>query len=80
MWLSVWNVSKMITLIHAFHFMRAIATEPGLELFDICQNYYREKGMIKLRAGMSDIEPGAGFLLGAIIHLEIGLNTLIPKD
>lgn len=36
--------------------------------------------MIKLRAGMSDIEPGAGFLLGAIIHLEIGLNTLIPKD
>lgn len=39
MWLSVWNVSKMITLRHAFHFMRAIATEPGLELFCICQNY-----------------------------------------
>lgn len=36
--------------------------------------------MIKSRAGMSDIEPGAGFLLGATIHLEIGLNTLIPKD
>lgn len=36
--------------------------------------------MIKSRAGASDVEPGAGFLLGATIPLEIGLNTLIPKD
>lgn len=36
--------------------------------------------MIKSRAGMSDVEPGAGFLLGATIHVKIGLNTLIAKD
>lgn len=36
--------------------------------------------MIKSRAGVSDVEPGASFFLGAAIHLEIGLNTLIPKD
>lgn len=36
--------------------------------------------MIKLRADVADVEPGAGFLLGATIPLEIGLNTLIPKN
>lgn len=36
--------------------------------------------MIKPRAGVLDIEPGAGFLLGAAVHLEVELNSLIPKD
>lgn len=36
--------------------------------------------MIQSRADVSDVEPGPGFLLGATIHLEIELNTLIPKD
>lgn len=29
---------------------------------------------------MLDVEPGAGFLLGAAVHLEVELNTLISKD
>lgn len=36
--------------------------------------------MIKPRAGVLDIEPGAGFLLGAALHLEVELSTPIPKD
>lgn len=34
---------KTITLIHAFHLMRAIATEPDLEMLHVCQNCYRKK-------------------------------------
>lgn len=35
---------------------------------------------MKPRASVLDIEPGAGFLLGAAVRLEVELSTLIPKN